>query len=253
MRALAVAGSLVAVGLVAVAPAVVSADPRSAIEAYFGRLTDARLTDLVIDQSFTLYHPDGLHPRSSGEQRVFVKVPRRQRIEQTIEGQREVRLTVGDRVWIRKGDGRTYEAPPTDRQGERSYLVVPFQRSADDLLAEWRTFGVRDAVWHVTRVRGRPVTVIGAQPGDRESPSVWIDEEHGVVRFVTRETLPGGEAVVDLTFSEHRPIAAGFHFPHRQEVFVGGKLVMLVVVRRVTTDARLSDDLFDPEALKRRR
>jgi len=248
VRALAV---LVVVAFAAAAAQ--GADARAAIETYFGRLSGVQIKDLVIEQTFTLYHPDGLHPRSTGEQRVYVKVPRRQRIEQTIEGAREVRLAVGDRVWIRQRDGKTYEAPPSQREGERTYLLVPFQRTADDLLAEWRTFGIRDTVAHVARVRGRAVTVLGAQPGDRDSPSVWLDEEYGVVRFVTREKLPTGEALVDLALSEHRPIAGGFFFPHRQEAFVGGKLLMLIVVRSVVANINLADELFDPDALRRGR
>lgn len=243
---------LVASGLMLTTSAA-GADPRAVIEAYFSRLQNVQLTDLTIEQTFTLYHPDGLHPRSTGEQRVFVKVPRRQRIEQTIEGQREVRVAVGDRVWIRQRDGKTYEAPPSDREGERTYLLVPFQRTADDLLAEWRTFGVRDSVSHTIRIRGRAVTVLGAAPGERDVPAVWLDAEYGVVRFVARERLATGEALVDLAFSEHRPILGGFFFPHRQEIFVGGKLVMLVIVRGVAANTNLSDTLFDPDALRQGR
>jgi hypothetical protein len=128
---------------------------------------------------------------------------------------------------------------------------MPFRRTAADVLAEWRTLGVRDDVSHVTRLGGRPVTVIGAGPGERDTPSVWLDDERGVVRFVRRERLPQGEGVVDLAFSEHRPLVGGFAFPHRQEAFVDGRLLLLIVVRSVRVNTSPADALFEPEALRR--
>jgi hypothetical protein len=232
---------------------VLAADPRAAVEAFVARLSGAAVTDLAIEQTFTLYHPDGRHPQSSGEQRVWTKIPRRQRVEQVMDGRREVRLSVGDQVWIRNGDGKVYEAPPRERERDRTHLVMPFRRTAADVLAEWRALGVRDDVSHVTRLAGRPVTVIGAKPGERDTPSVWLDGELGVVRFVRRERLPKGEGVVDLAFSEHRPLAGAFAFPHRQEAFVDGKLLLLVVVRSVAVNTNPADALFDPESLRRAR
>lgn len=247
----AVALVVVLLSLGAVVSAGVAQDARAAVEAFIARLSDVKITDLVIQQNLTLYHPDGRHPQSTGEQRVLIKLPRRQRVEQTVEGRREVRLAVGDRVWIRQPDGRTYETPAGAGGNDRTHLLVPFRRNAADLLAEWRSLGVRDDVSHVTRLGGRAVTVIGARPGDRDVPSVWLDAERGVVRVVTRERLPAGSGLVDLAFSEHRPLPGGFHFPHRQEAFVDGKLLVLITVRSVRVNTNPPDALFDPEALRK--
>jgi outer membrane lipoprotein-sorting protein len=227
-------------------------DARAAVDGFVARLANVNVTDLVIEQSLTLFHPDGRHPESTGEQRVLFKLPLRQRLERTVEGRREVQLTVGDRVWVRRGDANVYEVPAAAEHGrDRTHLLVPFRRTAADLLAEWRSLGVRDDVSHVTRVGGRAVTVIGARPGDRSAPSVWVDAEYGVVRVVTRQKLPQGPGLVDLTFSEHRPLPGGFHFPHRQEAFVDGKLLVLIAVRSVRVNTGLPDALFDPEALRK--
>jgi hypothetical protein len=228
-----------------------ASDARAAVEAFVARLAGVAVADVVIEQHFTLYHPDGRHRQSTGEQRVWIKIPRRQRLEQVMEGRREVRLSTGGRVWIRTADGRVYEAPPREAERDRTHLVMPFRRTAADLLAEWRALGVRDDVTHVTRLAGRPVTVIGARSGERDAPSVWLDGELGVVRFIRRERLPRGEGVVDLTFSEHRPLTAGFSFPHRQEAFVDGRLLLLIVVHSVAVNTDPADALFDPEALRR--
>jgi outer membrane lipoprotein-sorting protein len=226
------------------------ADARAAVDAFLARLGDANVTDLVIEQTLTLYDPAGRHPQSSGEQRVYVKLPRRQRVEQTIDGQKEVRLTVGDRVWMRAPDGKTFEGPPAGTR-DATQLLVPLRRTGADLLAEWRVLGVRDDVSYVTRAGDRTVTVIGARPGQRTVPQIWLDPERGVVRFVTREKLPTGEGVIDLALTEHRPLVGGFALPYRQEAYVDGKLVVRVLVRSAAVNTGLDEALFDPDALRR--
>jgi outer membrane lipoprotein-sorting protein len=244
---------LVASAVLLVPLAALGADARTAVEAFVARLAGAQVSDVAIEQTFTLYHPDGRHPQSTGEQRVWIKIPRRQRVEQVVEGRREVRLAVADQVWIRSADGGVSEASASERERERTHLLMPFRRTAADVLAEWRALGIRDDVSHETRVAGRTVIVIGARPGDRDTPSVWLDPEHGVVRFIRRERLPRGEGLVDLAFSEHRPLAGAFSFPHRQEAFVDGKLLVLIQVRSVMVNTGLSDALFDPDTLRRGR
>lgn len=231
----------------------VAADSRAAVDSFLQRLGNVSVSSLVVDQTLALYDPTGRQAKSTGEQRIYLKLPRRQRIEQIIDGQREVRLTVDDRTWLRRADGRTYELPPSDRQRDRTHLLMPLRRSGADLLAEWTALGVRGDVSYDTHVAGRAITVIGATPGQRAVPQVWLDGERGVVRFVARERLPKGDGLVDLTFSEHRRLAGGFAYPYRQEAFVDGKLVLLVVVRSATVDTNPADALFDPEALRRGR
>jgi len=247
--------ALIAIVLVASQIPVIAAgggDARSAVDTFLARLGDVNVAELVLDQTLTLYDPAGRHPQSSGEQRVYVKLPRRQRVEQTIEGQKEVRLTVGDRVWMRAADGKTFEAPPAGTR-DATQLLVPLRRTGADLLAEWKVLGVRDDVSYVTRAGDRTVTVIGARPGERTVPQVWLDPERGVVRFVTREKLPTGDGVIDLSLGEHRPLVGGFALPYRQEAYVDGKLVVRILVRSAAVNTGLDDALFDPDALRRGR
>jgi len=227
-------------------------DARTAVDAFVARLGEVNVADLVIEQTLTLFDPGGRHPQSSGEQRVYVKLPRRQRVEQTIDGQKEVRLTVAHRLWVRGFDGKTVEVPLPGAR-DATQLLVPFRRTGADLLAEWKVLGIRDDVSYVTRSGDRTVTVIGARPGERAVPQVWLDPERGVVRFVTREKLPSGDGVIDLALTEHRPLVGGFALPHRQEAFVDGKLVVRVVVRSAAVNTGLDDALFDPDALRRGR
>ena len=238
--------------LLSVAVAGYGADARAAVDAFVARLGHVSVSDVTIDQTVTLFDPAGRHPESSGEQRIYVKLPRRQRVEQTLDGRKEVRLAVGDRVWTRAADGKTFEAPPAGAR-DSTHLLVPLQRTGADLLAEWKALGIRDDVSYVTRFGERTVTVIGAQPGERTVPQIWLDPERGVVRFVTREKLPTGDGVLDLALSEHRPLIGGFALPQRQEVFIGGKLVVRVLVRSAAVNTGLDDALFDPDALRRGR
>ena len=71
--------------LLLVAGPSLAADARSAIDADIARLAGTPLDDLVLEQTFTLYHPDGRHPAVRGTQRLLLKVGRAQRLEQTVE------------------------------------------------------------------------------------------------------------------------------------------------------------------------
>src|SRR2546422_611197 len=139
------------------APAAMAQDARAAVEAFIARLPDVQISDLVIDQNLTLYYPDGQRQASLGEQRMFFKLPRRQRLEQTVEGQRVVQITVGDRVWVRRADGLVSEIPAAGPVRALARLLVPGKRLATDLLAEWRGRGPRGG--------GRPVARPGRRPG----------------------------------------------------------------------------------------
>ena len=105
---------------------------------------------------------------------------------------------------------------------------------------------------HEVRVRGRSLVIIGARANERDRPAVWVDPEYGVVRFITRERVAEGQALVDIVFSDHRLVVDRFVYPYRQEMFTDGRLVVVVSVQSVVANTRLADSLFDPEALKRR-
>src|SRR5262245_16098508 len=64
-----------------------AADVRRVVEAFVNRLGTVELADLSIQQTITLYNPDGQHPASTGEQQLLLKLPGRERLEQAIEGQ----------------------------------------------------------------------------------------------------------------------------------------------------------------------
>ncbi|MBI4590526.1 MAG: hypothetical protein HY725_16980 [Candidatus Rokubacteria bacterium] len=223
-------------------------DARLAVEQFASRLSGVSVSDMVVTQTLVLYDPRDSRQQVTGEQRLSIKLPARQRLETDVAGQREVRLLSGDRLVVQRA-GKAFEAPPIERARQRPHTLFPFRRTATDLLVEWRSLGVRTEVAHAVRVGGRPLTVIGAHEGDRTSPSVWLDPEYGVVRFITREEGPDGAKTLDLTFSEHRKVAGAFFYPFRQEIFLEGKLLSVTHVRKVAVNIGLPDSLFDPDAL----
>lgn len=228
-------------------------DARDTVATYLGRVGGARVTDLTIQQTITIYHPDGRRPSSVGDQVLYIKVPKRQRLEQTVDGRREVRLTVGERTWVRRADGRVNEAPAGEQRPDPTRLFTPLARSVDDVIGEWKSLGVRPNVSHVVQVRGRPVTIIGAAPDDRSSPAVWFDADYGVVRIITNERLPEGPTLVDVTLSDHRPLVSSFYLPYRQELFANGRLLLRAVVRTASVNSNLPDALFDPSRIRAER
>lgn len=226
------------------------AEPRAVLERFLARVAGAPVRDLTLEQDLTVFNPEGRAAFTTGSQRVIVKLPDFQRIEQTLEGRREVRLTARGRTWRRAADGTVSEMP-RDR-GQAIALAVPLHRSADELLAEWRALGVRDDRSHETRMAGRSVTVIGAQVGERDRPAAWIDPEYGVMRFVAREAVATGTVLTDIVFSDFRPLLGSLFFPHRQETFRSGKLVVRLLARSVTANTNPPDSLFDPVSLSAR-
>jgi len=143
----------------------------------------------------------------------------------------------------------------------RRTLVLPLvlaalAASTPDAPAQDARAAVEAFVARVSDVQINDLVIDGARPGDHESPAVWLDPDYGVVRLVTRErnvtrnAPPGGSRLVDLTFSEHRPLVGRLYFPYRQEVFVDGKLLVLFTVRSVAINTNPADALFDPASLK---
>lgn len=239
---------LTLVALLVFAPPAPAQDARAAVEQFVTRLSEITVTEMVVTQTLTLYDPKDSRQQVTGPQRLLIKLPARQRVETDIAGEREVRLLSGDRLVVARG-GKVFEAPPLERARQRAHTLFPFRRTAADLLVEWRGLGVQTEVAQTVRVGGRPVTLIGAREGDRTSSAVWLDPDYGVIRFITREEGLEGVKLLDLAFSEHRKVLAGFFYPFRQEIFLDGKLLSVTAVRNVEVNTGLPDSLFDPDAL----
>lgn len=240
--------ALTLLGIVFFGGTAAAQDARQAVEEFVSRMGEITVTDMVVTQTLTLHNPKDSWQRVTGERRLWIKVPARQRQETKVEEFHEVIVLNGDRLVIQRG-GKTFEAPPADRARQRVHTLFALPRTPADLLVEWRSLGVRTEVAESTWVGGRRLTVIGARAGDRQSPSVWLDPDYGVVRFITREDGPGGPKLLDLAFSEHRKLPAGFFFPFRQEIFLDGKLLSVAIVRQVQINTGLPDSLFDTDAL----
>jgi len=233
------------------APSVATAqDAKALLEQFLSRVSAVPVNDLAITQEIMVVDPGGSGQKVSGEQRLYLKPPGKRRLETQLEGTRVVALANGSRL-VMQSDGRAYEAPPGDRSRDRRDLIFPFQRSAQDLLTQWQSHGIRTHVIHQATHGGRNVAVIGAAPDDRSLPSVWFDPEYGVVRLVTKEETPAGLKRIELILSDFRPMVGGLSYPYKQETFLDGRPFSVASVKSVRVNSGLSDDLFDPDRLLR--
>ena len=226
-----------------------SSEVRNAVSAYLTHVAATRVADIVIDRTVTIYAPQHAYLHTKFDQHIVLKPPRRVRVEQIADGKAETRVTVGDRAWVKLPDGSIQETTTSEDEHRLMQLLLPLGRTPDDLLREWRAFGVSDNVSHVTRVRQRRAIVIGARVDDTTSPAVWLDAELGVLRLVRSDRSVKG-MLVDETFSEHRPLAGALFFPFRQERFVDRKLQILITVRSVSVNTDPPAHLFDPASLR---
>jgi hypothetical protein len=224
-----------------------AAEPRAVLERFLARAASTPLRDLTLEQDLTVFNLEGRAAFATGTQRVVFRFPDHQRLDQVVDGRSEVRLTVRGKTWRRAPDG-TVTTLPAER-GHAIALAVPVHRSADEVLAEWRALGVRDDRCHEARVAGRVVTVVGAEPGERDRPAAWVDPDYGVIRFVARESADAGSVLTDISFSDHRPLIGTLFFPYRQETFRSGKLLVRLLVRSVAVNTGPPDSLFDPATL----
>lgn len=118
----------------------------------------------------TLYHPGARLKTATGTQRVYLKPPGRLRVDRDADGEREVVLVVDGRVWTRRADGRTYEAPPRHAGAATPAHMPAFQRSAAERLAEWKALGIDVDVSHPVTLAGRRSVIV-----DRALPDALFD------------------------------------------------------------------------------
>ena len=92
---------------------------------------------------------------------------------------------------------------------------------------------------------GKPVTVIGAGPGDSTSSQFWIEKDRQlVVRLLEKERQPGAGPSDTRVLQYAR---AGRGFVESEIVFYqGGKLQQRELYNEIKPDATLDDSIFQP-------
>lgn len=110
-------------------------------------------------------------------------------------------------------------------------------------LARLETLGFDLTKMHERTWQGRPVYVVGADPGDETSPQFWIDSEH--LYFVRERRPVGGDQVQDIRFNRYEKAGDGWIAP---EVlfYVGDRLVFEEHYDDVRTGMTFDPALFDP-------
>jgi hypothetical protein len=96
---------------------------------------------------------------------------------------------------------------------------------------------------------GRPVYIIGADPGNEKAAQVWIDTERLIL---VRQIFVVGDTsltYIDSQFKQYRPIGQSWIAPECS-FYINGKLLQKEEYTDIKADVPLSPGLFDPSQWK---
>lgn len=128
-------------------------------------------------------------------------------------------------------------------------FLFPRALSPESAKAELITFcqhvGIDLSVSSLARMGTRVAYVLGAKPGEKDRPQIWIDKEwFQPIRVIFKDTYHGKTGVWDLQWREYNSREAGEAVPHIIERRFDGQLVSRSEVQKSTPNGRLSDSLF---------
>ena len=114
-----------------------------------------------------------------------------------------------------------------------------------ELIALCQRLGVDLSVNSLGRLGTRIAYVLGAKPGEKERPQIWIDKEwFEPIRVVYKDTYHGKSGIWDMQWREWNSREAGETVPHVIERRFDGQLISRSEVQKSTPNARLSESLF---------
>jgi outer membrane lipoprotein-sorting protein len=95
-------------------------------------------------------------------------------------------------------------------------------------------------------VGGRECWILAVKDEDADYSRIWIDAKSLALMKV--ESVSDEDETTTALFSDFRKIAGSHEFPHRTDIYAGNDLISTIVVKSVSVNTGLSDDLFDAEA-----
>lgn len=160
----------------------------------------------------------------------------------------ELKRPEGTEVLLTKGGKRwnfTLGSPagePSSDPGELILRLLTARRGSSERSLAWlQHLGVDTTVVSFGRQGGRVAFVIGAEPGQKDRPQLWIDKELLVpLRLVLRQD--GHLTELRLSGYEDDPEKA--YYPRRIERFVDGALAWRTDYSSIKKNPRLSKALF---------
>jgi hypothetical protein len=218
-----------------------SPNGRDILNAMHRRYAGIWYSTLSFVQLNTATAPDGRTEHSTWHE--YAALPGRLRIEFEPADSAAGVLFVNDSQFV-FGGGRLTSATPF----VHPLMVLGFdvyfdsvERSAQRL----EGLGFTLAAVHETTWDGRPVYVIGAQPGDLHTRQFWVDKERLVFVRMLEPARRDTTRTSDVRFNRYQPVGAAW-LSAEVEFLVDGRQRWLEQYTDIETGRPLADSLFDP-------
>jgi len=213
---------------------------RDIVRAMHDRYAGAWYHTLTFIQRNTATRPDGAIEHSVW--REYATLPGRLRIEFEPADSGAGLLFVGDSQFVFR-DGRLTSATAF----VHPLLVLGFDVYFDAVertLALLERLGFDLSTVHADTWDGRPVYVVGAQPGDLRTRQFWIDKERLVfVRLLEPGRQDAGR-ISDIRFNKYLPVGAAW-LSAEVALLIDGQPRWLEEYTEIKTGVPLADALFD--------
>ena len=177
-----------------------------------------------------------------------------------------------ERLFLKRGGKLRWvhddESVTVERDDRRAEITATGQTSAEPILSEplvdflfpramnpegvrtelvnlCQHLGIDMSVNSLARLGTRVAYVLGAKPGDKDRPQIWIDKEwFEPIRVIYKDTYHGKSGFWDLQWREWNSREGGDSVPHIIERHFDGQLVSRSEVQKAITNARLNESLF---------
>jgi hypothetical protein len=192
-------------------------------------------------QQSTTYRPDGTTERETWLEAA--SVPGRLRID---VGPREGGTGViyaRDSVFVVRADSVTRAAPGLNALlllGFDVYAAAPAKIEAGLRGLGFETGRFREDEWD-----GRPMYVVGAEPGDLHTRQFWVEKDRLLFVRMLEPDRRDPTRTSEMRFNKYRPLGGRWIAPE-VEFLVDGKRVFLEEYEEVRADLPLDEALFDP-------
>lgn len=223
------------------APAVT--DARALLQAMHDRYAATWYETFTFRQATITHHADGTADTATWHEAM--KSPGRLRIDIEDLAEGNGILFRGDSIYSMQA-GTVQAARPLIHPllvlGFDVY-VQPVARTVQQL----EQLGYDLSLLHESTWQGRPVWVVGAQPGDTAAVQFWVDRERLLTLRTVRRVGPNQESVQDVRFERYEPLGDAW-VASLMYFYVDGRLVTEEIYTEMRRDVELPDSLFDPAA-----
>jgi len=117
---------------------------------------------------------------------------------------------------------------------------------ADTTIAKLTRLGFDLSKIHEDTWEGRPVYVVGVDPGDGRHKQFWVDRDRMLFVRIVEPGQQDSTRIQDMRFEDYRPVGPAW-LSARVRFLIGGKPSWLEEYVDIQTGQSLPADLFDPK------